>query len=576
MAFEGTLATARAIGGALRQSDTTVESPEVSVADAFSARRQSWAVLEAWADGRAYDEQDWAYWASYKKRHNLPKYIRAVYNPVQRAVDWYAGHLYRGTWTEDGRPLPDGTPNLIPVPDDVWQARPLVVAAAFQALTWSNFRSVLPALVARTQLLGSQFVEIHDDLSGDPERRKVTAEVIPLWQVADVALNSRGDVKRYVLAFTTKDERGSYAFRKEVDNRETRWYRDDKLERTDRHGYGFCPGVWVVGRLRGSRVFGVSLVSATLGKIDRINALGAFAEAWIGKRLNEPRVFFGQNGKLHNIQEQQAVENARREALRTGDQGFLDRLGQLFGPSRPDRPSRVDATESGIRYLHWDGENGRVESLLGTMDLASVQARIDALIAEVEADLPEIVMDQQLRAMSQVTGPGAEGMIGDVRARYDETMGNLDTAVTKIMQMLVSIGCHRANGGDWDAPDGTLTRAQALFRITETVAVTDGDGNVTWQDSGVPVGLDSYARGAIALSISRRPLIEDVPPAEGTEAYERAMQMRSNWVTGLSAMTTTQWRRMGLSEEEITALTAEQAARDDLTILGFNQGAIQP
>lgn len=556
MAFEGTLATARAIGGVLRQSDTTVESPDVSVADAFAARRESWSVLEAWADGRAYDERDWAYWGDYKKRHNLPKYIRPVYNPVQRAVDWYAGHLYRGTWTEDGQPLPDGTPNLIPVPDDVWEARPLVVAAAFQALTWSNFRSVLPALVARTQLLGSQFVEIHDDLSGDPERRKVTAEVIPLWQVADVALNSRGDVKRYVLAYTTTDDRGKYAFRKEVDNRETRWFRDDKLERIDRHGYGFCPGVWVVGRLRGSRVFGVSLVSATLGKIDRINALGAFAEAWIARKLNEPRVFFGANGKLTVIS---ATTPPPADGTTT--------IGTT---------ARVEATENGVRYFQWDGENGRVESLLGTMDLGSVQQRIDALIAEVEADLPEIVMDQQLRAMSQVTGPGAEGMIGDVRARYDETMGNLDTAVTKIMQMLVSIGCHRANGGDWDADDGTLTRAQALFRITETVAVTDADGNVTWSDSGVPIGLDSYQRGALALSITRRPLIEDVPPAEGTEAYERAMQMRSNWVVGLGSMTPTQWRRMGLSEDEITALTAEQAARDDLSLLAFNAGGTAP
>lgn len=545
---------ARAIGGALRQSDTTVESPEVSVADAFAARRVGWSELECWANGTAYDEKDWAYWADYKRRHNLPKYIRPTYNPVQRAIDWYA-KLYRGTWTEDGRPLPDGTPNLIPIPDDVWQARPLVVAAAFQALTWSNFRSVLPALVARTQLLGSQFVEIHDDLSGDPERRKVTAEVIPLWQVADVALNSRGDVKRYVLAYTTKDDRSTYAFRKEVDNRETRWYRDDKLERTDRHGYGFCPGVWVVGRLRGSRVFGVALVSATLGKIDRINALGAFAEKSIAQSTNGPRVFFGPDGTL------KVISATTPPATGTTTIGAT---------------TRIETTENGVQFLHWTGENGRVESLVGTLDLTALQHRIDALIAEVEADLPEIVMDQQLREMSQVTGPGAEGMIGDVRARYDETMGNLDTAVTKIMQMLVSIGCHRANGGDWDANDGTLTRAQALFRITETVAVTDADGNVTWDQTTVPIGLDSFGRGALALSVSRRPLIEDVPPAEGTEAYERSRQMRANWVAGLSGLGATQLALMGLSEEQITALTAEQVARDDLALLGFNAGSVTP
>ncbi len=550
MAFEGTLSTARTLGGALRKSDAIVESPETSVAAVFAARRQQWTVLESWADNRAYDENDWAYWEDYKRSNNLPKWIRPVYNPVQRAVDWYAGHLYRGTWTEDGRSLPDGTPNLIPVPDDVWQARPLVVEAAFQALTWSNFRSVLPALIARTQLLGSQFVEIHDDLSGPPERRKVTAEVIPLWQVADIALNSRGDVKRYVLAYTTNDDRGSYAFRKEVDNQTTRWYRDDKLERTDRHGYGFCPGVWVVSRLRGSRLFGVSLVASVLPKLDRINAIAAFVEARLARTLNEPRVFYGANGKLQVITETR--------------------------PTTPGGTATVEATEGGTRILHWNGENGRSDGLLGAMDFAGAEARMAAIVAEVESDLPEIVMDQELRGMSQVTGPGAEAMIGDVRARFDETMGNLDAALVKIMQMLVSIGCHRANNGAWDDDSGNLTRAQAMFRIIETVKVTGVDGKVTWDPTSVPVGLDSYGRGAIDLAITKRALLDEIAPVEGSEEYERVQLMKLNRIVGYAGLSRKQLEIMGEDDDTITALLKDQAARDAVAETLFNRGTIQP
>lgn len=544
------MATARTLGGALRKSDAIVESPETSVAAVFAARRQQWTVLESWADNRAYDENDWSYWADYKRTNNLPKWIRPVFNPVQRAVDWYAGHLYRGTWTEDGRSLPDGTPNLIPVPDDVWQARPLVVEAAFQALTWSNFRSVLPALIARTQLLGSQFVEIHDDLSGPAERRKVTAEVIPLWQVADIALNSRGDVKRYVLAYTTQDERGTYAFRKEVDNQTTRWYRDDKLERTDRHGYGFCPGVWVVSRLRGSRLFGVSLVASVLPKLDRINAIAAFVEARLARTLNEPRVFYGLDGKLQVITETR--------------------------PTAPGGTAHIDATETGTRILHWNGENGRSDGLLGAMDFGGAEARMAAIKAEVESDLPEIVMDQELRGMSQVTGPGAEAMIGDVRARFDETMGNMDAANIKIMQMLVSIGCHRANSGAWDDDQGNLTRAQATFRINETVRVTGADGKVTWDPTSEPVGLDSFGRGAVDLAITKRALLDEIAPVEGSEEYERTRQMRLNVVTGLASLGALQMKLMGLKQDDIDALLAEQAARDAVAETIFNRGAVAP
>lgn len=569
MAIQPVMAAARQIGASFRLPET-VESPNVSVADALKGRREALYQLDAWSDGRVYDETDWAGWKQYKADHRLPTWIKASYNPVQRVIDWYAGHLYRGTWTEDGRPLPDGTPNLIPIPSDVWAARPDAVTAAFQALTWSNFRSVLFALTARTCLLGNQFVEIVADVDGPPASRKVKARGVPLSQLVDFELNAGGDVKRYVLAYRTTIGDWTGDYRKEVDGETVRIFHDDRLVQLIRHPYGFCPGVWFSSRLRGSSVFGASLVAGVLGKLDRINALSAHTEANISRRLNMPLLLLGEDGQLTMVQAgadrtPPAEESAVHPAIRTVV------------------TQRV--TENGIRFAAWSAKGGNAIPMIGDVDLAGVNARIAAMVGEVESDLPEIVFDEQLRQMSQVTGPGADGMIGDVRARYDEVQGNLDAALVKVMQMCITIGAIHYHAGDWDDERGNTTRQQALFRLFETRAVetvdrTEPDHPVTsiaWEVTGEPIGPESFARGALALSIVKRHLIEDVPPAPGSEEYERTRQMRLNTVSGYAGLGRTQLELMGdLSASQITALLAEQAARDDLSLLSFNAGTVTP
>lgn len=543
------LRTAQAVGAGLRGGLPTPNSasPQTSVAEVLEERRALWAMLESWLDGRAYDTHDWSFWADYIVRHRLPAWIRPSYNPVRRAVDWYPGHLYRGAWSEDGAALPDGTPHLIPIPEDLRQARPLVVAAAMQALEWSNWRAVLPAWVSGTALRGSSLVEIQDDLVTDRASRKVKAQMIPLWQVADVRLNAGGDVKSYVLAYTIIGSDGTMvAYRKEIDGAEVSIYHDDRLVSRDAHGYGFCPAVWTLFRRRNSAVFGVPLVGGVLAKLDQINALAAYAEASIGRTLNTPKLFIGSG----------ALKIAKLAADTPANP-----LAQI---RQPTTTQRIQVGEQSVRNMHWTGDIPPID-LMGTLDLTGTEARIASLIAEVEHDLPELVMDEQLRQMSQVTGPGADRVMSDVLGRFGEVMGNFDTSITKIMQMVLTVGCTRANNGDW-GDESTLTRAQRKFRITETAPVVDADGNVTgWQPTNVPIGPESYGRGALSLVITPRPLIIDEPPREGTEEYERMLVQRATRLTETEAMQTTYARReMGVPDDDLTALAdaAKMAAMD--------------
>jgi hypothetical protein len=106
------------------------------------------------------------------------------------------------------------------------------------------------------------------------------------------------------------------------------------------------------------------------------------------------------------------------------------------------------------------------------------------MLTEIEHDFPELSMYQELRKMSQVTGPGAARMMGDVYSRVLEVSSNYDTQSIKLFQMAVAI---------------------AGFRLRE--------GKLGWRDKTeqrmkfAPFDLDSYSKGELDLSIMPRPLI---------------------------------------------------------------------
>jgi hypothetical protein len=109
---------------------------------------------------------------------------------------------------------------------------------------------------------------------------------------------------------------------------------------------------------------------------------------------------------------------------------------------------------------------------------------MDHLLTEIEHDFPELSMYTELRKMSQVTGPGAARMMGDVYSRVLEVASNYDTQSIKLFQMAAAIGGFRfkENREGWRL----RTDAQAKF---------------------APFDLDSYARGDLNMAIMPRPLI---------------------------------------------------------------------
>src|SRR5690349_18335943 len=117
------------IGGGLRRtlSDT---SPAID-RNPFALSKGWLALLRSYYEASAYE--DALMWQSYKSRYRLPRSQRMIYNPPRRAVEWFSGRVYGGAWTDDGRPLPDGTPHVLQFPQDIIDENPALVVAALQA-----------------------------------------------------------------------------------------------------------------------------------------------------------------------------------------------------------------------------------------------------------------------------------------------------------------------------------------------------------------------------------------------------------------------------------------------------------
>ncbi len=390
----------------------------------------------------------------------LPKRYRTVYNPTARCVDFYPAHVYPGDWNLDGRASPDGRPNRVRFAGDAFDDRAGIKAgelpaAVMQALDWGNGAAMLYVYVRTVAKLGSVLVECVDRLP-DTDRGqagKVYPEVVDPRDVVDLDLSPSGHVRRYAVAYRAINPRTQQAatYRKVVDRQTVRTYWDDVLATEEAHDYGFCPAVWVKHFDAGG-YYGRPAVAAAVRKIVEYNRIVAPTSDWVSKFLYQPMVFWT-------------------------DANFK---------ANPDIVFEVpDDDGSKVPYMKMP-PGGSVSPLIGVMPIGEIGGYLDRLNAQVESDLPEIVVSQQLRSMSNVTGPGAVRMMTDAAARLNEAQGNSDAGLVKVSQMLVAIAGHRLNDGAW-GPMSRLTRQQKKF---------------------VPFGLDSYARGDVDFGLVRRPLVE--------------------------------------------------------------------
>lgn len=415
-----------------------------------------------------------AAWAAYRSNYTLYRNIRSIYNPTRRLVNFYVAQVYPGVLSEDATRLPDGVAIAIPFSEDTDDRLKTAVAQFWQ---WSNWQSNNKLMVRYGGATGSCLVEIVDNV----ERGKITTAVRWPGLLADRAkddspsliLDDVGNVKFYALEYQATDEQGkAFTYRKEVSQESFTEYRDDEVISREDNPYGFVPAVWCKHidegwGVDGEGLYGAPAISGSIGKIDELNGLASHAHDHIDSLIDSPGII-SSDGGVGKIGEQAsnlkiARQAAHDEFATTGATSTLRTLRRLLLKA-PKGASWVPLT--------------------GNLQPEQAIPAIDHLLTEIEHDFPELGMYQELRKMSEVTGPGAARMMGDVYSRVLEVSSNYDTQSIKLFQMAAAIGGFRfrENREGWRL----RTEAQAKF---------------------APFDLDSYARGDLNMAIMPRPLI---------------------------------------------------------------------
>lgn len=414
-----------------------------------------------------------AQWAAYRSNYVLYRNIRSIYNPTRRLVNFYVAQVYPGVLSEDATKLPDGVAIAIPFSDDTDEKLKMAVAQFWQ---WSNWQSNNKLMVRYGGATGSCLVEVVDNV----ERGKITTAVRWPGLLADRAkddspsliLDDVGNVKFYALEYQATDEQGEiFTYRKEVSQESFIEYRDDTVTLEAENPYGFVPAVWCKHidegwGVDGEGLYGAPAISGSIGKIDELNGLASHAHDHIDKVIESPGII-SSDGGIGKIGEQ--AENLKKNA-NTQD--------EFASPV-------ATASMRTMRRLLFKAPKGATwVPLTGNLQPEQVIPAMDHLLTEIEHDFPELGMYQELRKMSQVTGPGAARMMGDVYSRVLEVSSNYDTQSIKLFQMAAAIAGFRfrENREGWRLK----TEAQAKF---------------------APFDLDSYARGDLNIAIMPRPLI---------------------------------------------------------------------
>lgn len=394
-------------------------------------------------------------WYRYRQRYGLYRYIRPIYNPVRRLVDFYSGVVYPGVLAVDAKRLPDGTALAIPLADDI---DPQLRNAIGQLWQWSNWQDGMSLMVTYGAALGDVLVEAVDEL----DRGKVTFDIVWPGLVADLELDSTGNVKAYAIEYDIEDEDGKkYTYRKEVSDERIAEFRDRDTIREDVNPYGFAPAVWCKHTNVGGN-YGSPAVR-NVGKIDELNEIASHAHDRAHAVLSSPILVAGEGV--------QALTAEVTEAKRVATQ-------DMSNPTSGRETVKILKANNGA---------------MSTVQLPEGEALnyMAQLIVEIEEDHPELTMYKKLREMSQVTGPAAEVLVGDAGAYIQKARAAYDTQSIKLMQMSVAIAGWRANSGVWGGRNRSLTRQQQAF---------------------MPFDLESYQAGELDFEVLPRnlfPVVKD-------------------------------------------------------------------
>jgi hypothetical protein len=361
--------------------------------------------------------------------------LKPIRNPASRVVEFYPATLWPGS-LDDGLPVSDASDAL--------------KDAIHQVFTWSNWAIKKQTMARWLPLYGNVFIKAAQRFDGRPYLQLIEPEYI----------NSFDADERGFLTFCRIDtpqirQMGDKAVqytRTEVwdkDTMEMRIYeheRDDApldqigdpilIQPFETMGIDFVPVVHAPFRDIGEK-WGAGVFAQQIDKIDEANRMAT---------------------RLH----QMLFRNNKNTWAITA--GGVDDKGRPLPAPKVGGSTSVDAEQQGkvsigddeIFYLPG---NSDMKSLVPNLQYAAALSILNAMMAELESDLPELLF-YRIKEFGQTSGVAIRRILSGAVSRAEEGRGNGEAAIIRAVQMALTMGANAGifqNIGAYDAGDFDFT-----------------------------------------------------------------------------------------------------------------------
>lgn len=439
----------------------------------------------------------------YKGTRLLTKHAGAV-------GDFYASTVYQGDVSTDGRPLPTGSTEAIPIDPQVAGAKArqeellLAIAQLETAWNWKQFMIQRPMMTA---VLGDSLTELIDD----PRRSFAYPHMVWPGHVTEINIDSVGNVQSYTIEYPTAEKLASgqwvlYTYKRTVDRDAFRYFKDDQP--FDYFGdapggvvpnpYGFVPAVWDRHKIGwGNR--GEPALGSTRQALIELNSMLSHAFDFQRKAYLIPSMVSG-------------TVNRSKKRIRFGKSDAP--VGE-FSESGTDPDLQALMEEYHILPVY--GENPQL--LQPKFELGSTTELVDRLRDWMLQENPEASFYSQLRGMREVTAPAAERILGDAVSLCKRARAGMDIGTIKLFQMAISIIAMRLRAGDYANPNSDRLKAF------------------------LPYDENSFMAGQLDFGIKDRPVISQ---SESERLY--VIQLRESLTTHYGL------RQAGLEETDIDSI----------------------
>lgn len=447
------------------------------------------------SDAYALDSQAWG---AVRARSGLPRTIRSVLPIVKPAVDWWPGHCYPTIRADSGDV--DRLPFRPDTPEEV-------VLAVRQGMVWGNWTTEILTFAFFCALFGEAFVEVE----ADDERGKVYPVLHHPRYVTRLEKNRSDDVVSYRIEIPRDDDGTSYRWGKDVTKETITTLRDGKpFAYADQpaqmpNPWGFVPAVFPQFKNVGLQ-HGASAVTGLIRAIDEINAAQSGILDYIRQFIDQAYMVASKDPKGLQLV---LNESGGASPVPTAD---------MIQPNALRQQRRIIPAPEGAQAF----------PLIQNLGLGEADSHVARQVKALDRCVPWLTLSEELRDMQQVTEPGAMPLVMDVQHLLDEVTGNLDIAVIKVCQMLLTMGGDAVHSLRWGLRS-QLTPAQQKF---------------------LPFTLDSYARGDLDIAFVPRDLVPQ-------STMKRTMTAKA-----IESLTTpTGYRMAGLDDGQIYGTNPDGTAK---------------